>query len=298
MRVVRIILSLVIILLLAVAVVYALSSQRINKTYDIQLPSLLVPSDAEAILRGEHIATVRGCMDCHGAQGEGKLFIDAAPMFARIVATNLTSGKGGIGADYSNDDWLRSIRHGVGKDSKSHYFMPSEEFGVMTEQDLGDLIAYLKNLAPVDSDLPKESVGPIARMLLLAGQFPLLPAEVIDHSAAIPTVTPTGVTLEHGAYLAITCSGCHGQSFSGGALPGSSADDPVPTNLTPDVATGLGAWSEADFAKAMREGVRPDDSQLDPFMPWQTITSAFTDDELAAVWLYLQSVPALAQGNR
>jgi mono/diheme cytochrome c family protein len=106
------------------------------------------------------------------------------------------------------------------------------------------------------------------------------------------------VTLEHGEYLAITCSGCHGQTFSGGPLPGSAATDPVPSNLTPDVETGLGSWSEADFVKALREGVRPDGRQLDPFMPWQTITSKMTDEELASLWLYMQSLPVLAQGNR
>ncbi len=283
---------------IAVGVIYALSSRRINKTYDLQVASLSIPTDEAALERGKHIAIVRGCMDCHGAQGEGKVFIDAAPMFARIISPNLTSGKGGIGSSYTDEDWVRSIRHGVGTDGKSHYFMPSVEYTGISEQDLSEMIAYLKSLAPVDSDLPEESVGPIARVLTLAGQFPLLAAEAVDHTATIPLNTPTGVTLEHGEYLAVTCTGCHGQTYSGGPLPGSSSDDPMPTNITPHVETGLGSWSEADFVASMREGVRPDGSQLDPFMPWQTVTSEMTNEELSSLWLYLQSLPAIAEGNR
>ncbi len=294
---VRIVVAVVVLLGAALAVVFALSNARINKTYVIPESNLVVSSDADAVMRGEHIAVIRGCLDCHGSSAEGKVFIDAAPMFARIVAPNLTAGEGGIARSYSDEDWVRAIRHGVRQNGKSLYFMPAEEFAVMSEQDLSDLIAYLKQLEPADSDLPTNLIGPIARGLLLAGQFPLLPAEVVDHEASIPTATPSGVTLAHGEYLAVTCTGCHGQMLSGGPLPGSSEGDPVPTNLTPH-ETGLAAWSEADFVKAMREGLRPDGSDLDAFMPWQGITSKMKDDELAALWLYLQNIDAVAAGNR
>ncbi len=295
---VRIIVGLILLVIIAIGVVYALSSQRINKRYEVQVAPLTIPTDEASLARGEHIATIRGCMGCHGAGAGGQVFMDAAPVFARISASNLTSGKGGIGATYTDDDWVRAIRHGVGPDKKSLYFMPSAEFAVMSEKDLADLIAYLKSLAAKDSSLPANSIGPIARILTLAGQFPLLPAEEVDHAAAIPTVAPEGVTLEHGRYLAITCTGCHGTGFSGGPLPGSSATEPIPANLTPDKATGLGNWSEADFYKAMREGVNPQGKTLDPFMPWQTITSKMTDEELSSLWLYLQSLASQTKGNR
>ncbi|MCA9838486.1 MAG: cytochrome c [Trueperaceae bacterium] len=295
---VRLILAVVVIVVVALGVVYALSARRINKTYDVQPASLSISTDETSVARGQHIATVRGCMDCHGAGAGGAIFMDAAPVFARISASNLTSGKGGIGSSYSDADWVRSIRHGIGPDQKSLLFMPSAEFAIMSEQDLADLIAYLKSLPAKDSDLPPNSVGPIARILTLAGQFPLLPAEEVDHKAAIPGGTPTGVSLEHGEYLAITCTGCHGTGLSGGPIPGSFASDPVPANLTPDPATGLGNWSETDFYKAMREGQTPEGKTLDPFMPWQSITSKMTDEELSSLWLYLQSLPAQPKGGR
>jgi len=49
-------------------------------------------------------------------------------------------------------------------------------------------------------------------------------------------------------------------------------------------------WSEADFFTAMQNGVRPDGSQIDRSMPWWSV-GQMTDEELKALWLFLQSVP-------
>ena len=62
---------------------------------------------------------------------------------------------------------------------------------------------------------------------------------------------------------------------------------PPVANLTP---TGVGAWSEADFLRAMREGKRPDGSATDEFMPWRTFAQ-MTDIELQAIWQYLKTLP-------
>ena len=94
---------------------------------------------------------------------------------------------------------------------------------------------------------------------------------------------------EYGEYLANTCKGCHGAGFSGGPIPGIPAQPPYPANLTADVATGLGSWQEADFVTALRTGIRPDGTLITSAMPWQTF-QGLTDDELDALWLYLQSV--------
>jgi hypothetical protein len=74
-------------------------------------------------------------------------------------------------------------------------------------------------------------------------------------------------------------------------------EEPYPANLTPDGATGLGDWTEADFIRALREGKRPDGSSLSPQMPWMAF-GQMNDTELKALWLYLQSVPAQPYGNR
>jgi cytochrome c553 len=175
--------------------------------------------------------------------------------------------------------------------------MPSQEFNGLSDADLGRLIAYIKSLPPVDHELPLDKLGPLGRVLLVANAIPVLPAELIDHMATRPAVVEPGVSVEYGSYLAQTCAGCHGATLSGGPTPGVSEEAPYPANLTPDEATGLGSWTEADFIRALREGKRPDGSSLSPKMPWM-VFGQMTDTELKALWLYLQSVPSKPYGNR
>jgi hypothetical protein len=69
---------------------------------------------------------------------------------------------------------------------------------------------------------------------------------------------------------------------------------PPASNLTP---AGIGSWTEADLTRALRDGKRPDGSQLDEFMPWK-VFRGMTDAEIRALWLYLTSVPPKAFGNK
>jgi mono/diheme cytochrome c family protein len=288
--------GLVVILALALAAVYGVSEARMRKTYDVKVQPVAVPAGADAVRDGARLAVVRGCTDCHGPDMGGKMVIDDAPM-ARLAGTNLTRGRNGVAAAYTDGDWVRAIRHGVARDGRPLLFMPSHEFNPIGDADLGAMIAYLKQLPPVDSDLPENRVGPLGRALYLAGQVPLLPAERIDHDAPRGATPAPGATAEYGAYLATGCTGCHGPGFSGGKIPGTPPDWIPAANLTPHAETGLGRWTERDFVRAMREGKRPDGSDIDPLMPWKA-TAQMTDTELQAVWLYLRSVPARERGSR
>jgi mono/diheme cytochrome c family protein len=286
--------ALVGLVIIAMAVVYIVSSIRFNKTYDVTPSVVDVPSDSSSIERGHHLVTIRGCTDCHGADLAGKVMIDD-PALGTIYAANLTSGKGGVGAEFSDADFFRVLEHGVDPEGKSVYVMPSEEFTHLGDQDLADIIAYIRSVPPVDAEHPEPRIGPMGRIFFLAGQLPLMPAELIDQSAPRPTAPAPGPTAEYGSYLAITCEGCHGPTLSGGPAPGAPPDTPPAANLTP--GGELVGWNEADFAKAVRTGVKPDGRKIDPFMPVANF-SEMTDDEVTAVWLYLQSIPAKPFGNQ
>lgn len=65
----------------------------------------------------------------------GRVFLDE-PAIGRFVASNLTRGKGGVGASYTDDDWVRAIRHGVGPDGKALLIMPSQEFFNLSDADV------------------------------------------------------------------------------------------------------------------------------------------------------------------
>lgn len=65
-------------------------------------------------------------------------------------------------------------------------------------------------------------------------------------------------------------------------------------NLTPDSATGIGAWSEATFINTIRSGKHLGNGRdILPPMPWQFI-SKMTDDDLKSVYAYLMSLPAIS----
>jgi mono/diheme cytochrome c family protein len=123
--------------------------------------------------------------------------------------------------------------------------------------------------------------------------------------AGSPSIALADSLIERGGYLAriMDCTGCH----TAGALAG--APDPerylagsdigfqmpglgvfYPPNLTPDVETGLGTWSEEDIMLAVREGKRPDGRQLIPIMPWPSY-STLSDEDAKALVAYLKSLP-------
>jgi mono/diheme cytochrome c family protein len=289
-------LGLIAVLVLLGAGVYGYTEYRMGRTYDVPRNAFVATADEALIERGRHIATIRGCVDCHGPAMSGRLFVDAPPVFT-LFASNLTSGEGGVAPDYTDADLAVAIRHGVNPEGKPLKFMPSHEFNVLSDEDVGAIVAYIRSLAPVDNVLEESSVGPVGRLLFLAGELPLIPAEVIDHQAPRARAPAAGRTPEYGAYLATTCTGCHGAGYSGGPIPGTPPDFPPAANITPHPETGIGAWTEQDFFRALREGVRPDGSRLLREMPWPIIAQ-MTDDELGAVWAYLRTVPASEYGGR
>lgn len=284
---------------LAAGGVYAASESRLNKHYDIEPGVVPVAADAASIEHGRHLAVAIGkCVDCHGDNLAGKSFIDDDKL-GHYVTTNLTRGAGGIGATYTDRDWVRALRHGISREGKPLVFMPADEVGALSDKDLGDLIAYVKQVPPVANELPASRVGPLGRMLLVTGDLPLLAAERIDHHAAHPAMMMPKDDAAYGRYLAQTggCIGCHGEGLSGGPVPGTPPDDPnfpPAANITPGGPSGK--WRFEQFQAALRTGVRPDGSSIHPFMPWK-LAGQMTDTEMKAVYTYLQSVPAKETGH-
>ena len=101
--------------------------------------------------------------------------------------------------------------------------------------------------------------------------------------------------IERGRYLAITsdCASCHtvpgGKPFAGGRPIETPFGNIVAPNITPDLETGIGAWSEEAFDAAVRKGVRPNGARLYPAMPYNAYTRMSRDD-VRAVRAYLNSV--------
>lgn len=108
-----------------------------------------------------------------------------------------------------------------------------------------------------------------------------------------------------GAYIfnAAGCLGCHTDEKGGGRplAGGRALATPFGTfhtpNITPDPETGIGRWSDADFVRALREGLRPDGAHLFPAFPYASYTR-MTDRDLLDLKAYLFSRPAVAAPNK
>jgi mono/diheme cytochrome c family protein len=281
----------------AIIVVYRVSDRRLERTYRVESPHVVTYDDSLTLARGRHVAEIQGCVQCHAPSLAGRVVIDARPLLGRIVSANLTSGRNGVAALYRSDaDWVRAIRDGVRPDSTPVVFMPSYQYRTIGPEDLGALVSYLKAAPPADSPPLEQDIGIMARVLYLFGRFPLIPAEMIDHSDQAFAEPPQGATVEYGRYLAGPCARCHGEDYSGGRVPGAPADWPGATNLTPDSATGLGSWTEEQFMSFFADGRGPDGRRVDErSMPW-SMGKAMTDAEKRALWAFLRSLNALPTG--
>lgn len=264
--------ALVVLALLVAAVGLTVGSRKLARTYAVTPAALTIPSDSASVAHGAYLVQTNGCQDCHGDNLAGKVFIDAPPF--RVVATNLTPGAGGIGNDYTDADWDRTIRHGVRPDGRPVVIMPSAAFHALSDHDAASLIAYLKTIPPVDNELPSTEVRTLGRLLVGAGQ--LDPAFEVREVAARRDAPERGPRADYGAYIAsVTCQYCHGADLRGGQPPEPGAPP------APDLAAA-GHWPLAMFKEVLRTGRMPDGRELDPAMPI-SFTRQMTDADLEAL---------------
>ena len=283
--------ALAVVILVAVVGLGAIGGQvddRLERIYDVPPDAVDVSSDSISIERGRHlVSTVYFCQECHGEDLAGKVYLDD-PLIGRITAPNLTAGKGGVEPDYGQNDWVLAIRHGIDTDGTPLVEMPSNIYYYLNDGDLAAVIAYLEQVPPVDNQLPESEIGPLQQLSILSDPS-LLSAEVIDHQAPRPREIRPGTSAAYGEYLARACTVCHGEDFGGG--PGAGAG----LNLTP--GGNLARWTVEDFMHAMRTGNTPRGYDLNPdLMPWERIAD-LTNDELTAIWLYLQILTEGGDGN-
>ena len=226
----------------AIALLYALTEWKFRRHYDVRVEALTISADEASIARG----------------------------------------KGGIGASYSDADWIRALKHGLRRDGTPLIVMPSQWFAQLTTTDMAAMIAYLKTLPPVDREMPPISAGPLGRLMVM--QEPkLIPAQIIDHAKPLAAAPPAEL-VARGQHLASIagCRSCHRTDLTGndGPPPGSA-------NITP---VGIGTWTKDDFFRTLRTGQTPDGRTLSETMPRPL--GNMSDDELDAIWAYLKTVPA------
>ena len=267
-------------------------------------PPLPQAASAATAARGEYLVRNVGvCGGCHsadekdpdGALSGGRQFRDWRIGVAQ--ASNLTPDDAtGLGT-WSEAEIVRAIRTGVRKDGRLLApVMPYVWLSDMSDDDAFSIARYLKSLPPAHNEVRQSPnlIFKIGRALMLR------PAR------SVPAEPQRGPTAAYGAYLsqhAGLCAECHtprggirdeadrSRLFAGVPHP-PKGFPAAPSNLTPDPATGIGRWSEADFIRTIRTGVDPGGNKLNPFMPWRQ-NYRMTDDDLLAIDRFLRTLPPI-----
>lgn len=275
-----------IVLIIFTVIYFHTESDRL-RTYPLTEYDIAIPDDSVSIEHGRRIFTIRGCVDCHGDNGAGRI-VESGLMTGLIAAPNLTPGKGSAISGFSNEDIVRVIREGVKPNGKSVVLMPSHKFQVIQKRDIASLITYLKSLPPVDRKLPGTHLNlPIRLYYFVNRKLALFPANMIRRPLEFPKVDSTS-RYDKGKYLASTCVGCHGHYLKGGPIPGAPPYWPEAPDLT---STGhLKNWTKEQFVSTLQEGLTPEGHHLDEqYMPWPAF-GKLTDEEFDLIWDYLQTL--------
>lgn len=258
------------------------------------------PAEAAAIVgdaaNGQYLVTVTGGCGCHfnadlGGLAGGRKF--EGP-FGMVYAKNLTPDEEtGIAGDGDKllVDILRTGIEDLGDGSPVEVFhpiMPYKTFSILSDQDAYDIVAYLRTLpaiknAVADRELKEDPPAwtPASAPLAAAPTEPVARGEYL-------------VTLAN-------CSGCHTPKKEDGSpnadkyLAGAPVGEEVSANITPDEATGIGAWTAEDLAKYILTGTEPDGKQAEGAMAQQIERrfSKLTEGDAAAIAAYLKSIPAV-----
>jgi mono/diheme cytochrome c family protein len=281
---------------LAAAALFAgdqLARHKMQRKVEVPVTAVAFRDDAAAVERGRYLFASRGCVDCHGAKGNGALFLDDGKGM-RIAGPHIAPGAGSVVAGYGPADWERTIRHGVTPQGRALMVMPSEDYNRLTDDDLASLVAYVRHMAPADGS-PAVLDLPLPLRVLYGFGLIQDAAAKIDHTRPPERPVADDVSVAHGAYVATMCLGCHGARLEGGKIPGGPPDWPPAARLAPGAGSVMPRYADAEaFARLFKTGKRPDGSAVQ-VMPFGSLRE-MNDTDVRALHLYLKSLPPSKPG--
>lgn len=277
--------------------------------YKAEKVDLKVVSTPQRIERGRQLSAML-CNDCHMDPNTRKLTgrrMDEISQFGAVYSRNITQDpEYGIGK-WTDGQIAYLLRTGVKPDGR---FLPiMAKLSKMSDEDLQSIIAFLRSdNAWVQQDntrVPDSKYSFFAKFLtnikaISPMPFPKGPIAEPDTTNAV----------KWGEYIALNrveCYTCHSADFATDnfSVPekskgffGGGNEFKMPDgskiysmNLTMDEETGIGKWSEADFAKAVKTGMLPNGQPAlrQPMKPYTDLT----DGEVKAVYAYLKSIPKI-----
>ena len=274
----------------------------------------------KVVERGEYLTLhVVPCLDCHskrdftkysgpivpGTEGMGGEVFDQklAGVPGVVYAKNITSDpETGIGT-WTDDEIMRAMTQGISKTGDTLFpIMPYVNFNHMAKDDLLSIIAYIRTLKPVKNKVQERKL-----MIPISMAYP---APALQPSVDGNMRPPETDAISYGGYLlnAAACVDCHtpmvkGQFDFSKALAGGFRFDAgnfiVNTaNITPDSATGIGAWNEEKFMNKFtmyreEKNYNVDPGTMNTYMPI-TMYAGMKDADLKAIYAYLRSVKPIS----
>lgn len=271
-----------------------------------------VTSTPEAIARGRKFASML-CSGCHldPATGafSGRWMTDLPPEFGAAYAANITRDPAhGIGA-WTDGEIVYLLRTGVRRDGRyAPPWMP--KLPHLSDGDLLSIVAFLRSDDPWvrPSPTPTQASRPSFLAKALANTV-FKPLPYPRAGVAAPDAKDR-VALGRYLVAGLDCYGCHSADFKkmnilepersegfmggGNEMLGAGGRPIVTANLTPDPETGIGRWTEEQFGRALRQGLRPDDAPLRP--PMRRFAE-LTAEEAGAIYAYLRTVPPIRRAR-
>jgi mono/diheme cytochrome c family protein len=305
-RVVLVLLSVILLAALLGTAYFYLRFPRTAAPLDVQ-----APRTAERLARGAYLSQhVAGCTDCHGERDWTKY---SAPQMrehdgrggmvfnldvGKVVAPNISPAKL---STWTDGEVLRAMTEGVSKDGSALFpMMPYENFRLMAREDAEAIIAFIRTLPHSDNTPPPTALN-----------FPLnFIVRTMPQPATLPATAPDPADkVTYGRYLTTiaSCVDCHtmrgergqpkpGMAYAGGMeFKTRSGGTQRSANITPDVETGIGGWSEATFIERFKSIAELPESALalngrqNTEMPWRDY-GGMTREDLGAIYTYLRTI--------
>lgn len=249
---------------------YAASEAMIRWPVPKPSTTLVASSGSAAVARGQRIAVVNGCHDCHGRDLRGLLFHDDGLLKAWGPNLTLAAARG------SDADLDRAIRHGVGVDGRRLWIMPSSALSRLTDQETADLIAYVRTFPKGGETQPRYRLSPTARAGVLLGKFQSEPETLLADAGK--RLHDAGPQYAHGRELARACIECHGPQLKGGGAVGA-----------PDLMIAA-SYDLDDFERLMRTGVAAGNRQVGLMSSVaKSRFSIWSSEEVADLHAYLKA---------
>ncbi|MGZ3276375.1 MAG: cytochrome c, partial [Caulobacteraceae bacterium] len=227
------------------------------------VPAALAKADLAT--KGEYLTRAADCEGCHTAEG-GKPFAGGRPFktdFGTIYSTNITPDRlTGIGG-FTDAEFLRSMKRGVGQHGQALYpAFPYDAYAHMADADALAIKAWLFTLKPIAQVTPKNRLKKPFDQRWLIGVWQAL----FNREQGFKPVGGRSSEWNRGAYLAEAlahCGACHTprwptqnldnrRKFKGAIASGWKA-----YNITSDRLTGVGAWSDGELLRYLTVGHSP-----------------------------------------